>query len=388
MIHSIFWDENHSRQTCNWVSQSHLSPPKKIEPADDTLRADDFYRGASEGRAFIWRGDFHNAKLLLQAVDRRIENRNSTKKIKDIKSSKDLFHLHRQGQAHRAQILSRLLIEIKPDLSIQLRRSPDVSAAITEAIQEQLDEAQTNDSGYGGNSFVISLRELLSFISAHEWRKKGVYVSALDSNIHPYYGVFSPVRGEYLKLVSDAPISKTVKTAYDIGTGTGVIAAILAKRGIKKIIATDTSDNALLCAQENIERLNFENHIELLKTNLFPPGKADLVICNPPWIPARPTSAIEFAVYDEDSKMLKAFLSGVQNHLSNSGEAWLIMSDLAEHLGLREKDEIKNMISQGGLRLIERLDTKAEHKKAQHSGDLLQQARALEITSLWRLQKA
>jgi hypothetical protein len=58
-------------------------------------------------------------------------------------------------------------------------------------------------------SWVLSLRELLGLVSAHEWRKNGVPVAALGApphnRIHPHYGVFSPVRGEYLQLVADMP---------------------------------------------------------------------------------------------------------------------------------------------------------------------------------------
>jgi hypothetical protein len=57
-----------------------------------------------------------------------------------------------------------------------------------------------------GTPSVVSLRELLGMVGAHEWRKKGVEIAALGAaphnRIHPHYGVFSPVRGEYLDLVA------------------------------------------------------------------------------------------------------------------------------------------------------------------------------------------
>jgi 16S rRNA G1207 methylase RsmC len=382
MTHQIEWEENGLPVQRLWISQSHLSPPKKISTADDTLKADIFYQAASQGSAFVWRSDFQNAKQLLQAVERRIESQASRKKTSDIKVSKDLFHLHRQAQAHRAQLLSRLLISIEPDLSLTLRRAPDIKAVISEALgPADLEQAQKS-------GFVMSLRELLGFIGAHEWRKKGVKIQALENTIHPFYGVFSPARGEYLDLVAQAPLPPKINQAFDIGTGTGVIAAILAKRGVKKIIATELNPQAIECAKENIERLGYEKIVKIEKTDLFPPGEADLIVCNPPWVPARPTSPIELAVYDEDSKMLKAFLAGAAKHLSSKGEAWLIMSDLAEHLGLRAADEILKLIEAGGLKLIERLETRPRHEKARDSDNLLYQARSKEITSLWRLSRS
>ena len=83
--------------------------------------------------------------------------------------------------------------------------------------------------------------------------------------------------------------------------------------------------------------------------------------------------------------MLRGFLSGLAAHLETEGEGWLILSDLAEHLGLRSRNELLAWISDGGLQVLARLDTKAKHPRAADSADLLHKARAAEVTSLWRL---
>ena len=118
---------------------------------------------------------------------------------------------------------------------------------------------------------------------------------------------------------------------------------------------------------------------------MFPAGQAPLVVCNPPWLPARPSSPIEHAIYDEGSHMLRGFLSGLAAHLSPKGEGWLVLSDLAEHLGLRTREQLLAWIAEGGLRVIERHDVRPEHAKATEGGDALAAARAAEVTSLWRL---
>ena len=273
-----------------------------------------------------------------------------------------------------------LLIQIDPDHSISLRRAPDVTQACL-AVYGQVSEP-----------YVMSLRDLLGFIGSLEWRKNGMAIPALqdlgDGHIHPHYGVFAPVRSEYLALLEKAPLPSTLQNnslAFDIGTGTGVLAAVLAKRGIKKIIATDQDERAIECATENIEGLGIQKQVKLIKTNLFPEGQAPLIVCNPPWVPARPSSPIEYAVYDPESQMLKGFLAGLKDHLSSNGEGWLILSDLAEHLGLRTKAELLSWIETSGLKVIDRLDVRPTHKKALDQTDPLYRARAAEVTSLWRL---
>lgn len=128
--------------------------------------------------------------------------------------------------------------------------------------------------------------------------------------------------------------------------------------------------------------------MDLQKVDLFPQGRAPLVVCNPPWVPARPTSPVEYAVYDPDSAMLRGFLSGLKAHLSPGGEGWLILSDLAEHLGLRTREQLLQWISEAGLDVVGRLDTRPKHPKASDPNDPLHRARAAEVTSLWRLAAA
>jgi methylase of polypeptide subunit release factors len=174
-------------------------------------------------------------------------------------------------------------------------------------------------------------------------------------------------------------------TAFDIGTGTGVLSAVLAQRGIKHIIATDQDKRALECAHENLNRLGYNNQIDVVQADLFPPGKASLIVCNPPWLPARPSSPLEYAVFDPDSQMLKGFLNGLQAHLETDGEAWLIISDFAEHLGLRSRAELQNHIDIAGLKVIGKTDIKPHHPRVFDTSDPLHTARAAEMTSLWQL---
>jgi methylase of polypeptide subunit release factors len=236
----------------------------------------------------------------------------------------------------------------------------------------------------------MSLRSLQGVIGAFEWRKNGVEVPAMGEalRVFPHYGVFSPVRGEYVELVAHAPLPEAFQAhpvAFDIGVGTGVLTAVLARRGAAQVIGTDLSERALACALDNLQRLGLQNQVTLQHTDVFPDGQAAVVVCNPPWLPARPTTLLEQAVYDEGSQMLKGFLTGLPAHLCAGGEGWLILSDLAEHLGLRTRDALLGWITDAGLTVAGRMDVKPVHAKAQDTTDPLHAARSAEITSLWRL---
>ncbi len=389
----IFWHEAGQEQSTRWRSESGAPPPRRVVIADDRMTADAAYRLACEGTALFWRGDFQNARQLLQAMARRADEK--PRKVKAAPSSPtEAFHLHRQARSQRARILNMLLLPFNADHSIPLRRAPDVSSACTEAY------------GTTKEPYIASLRELLGLISAHEWRKNGVEIAALSptlsleareqtnrgansisyARIHPHYGVFSPIRGEYVDLVANAPLpDKMPPVAFDIGTGTGVLSAVLARRGVKRVIATDQDQRALTCAHENIARLGLDKQVEVVEADLFPEGRAALIVCNPPWVPARPSSALEHAIYDSESRMLKGFLNGLAAHLETGGEGWLILSDLAEHLELRTRAELLEMIAAAGLQVVGRIDVKPHHPKVSDANDALHAARNAEITSLWRL---
>ena len=394
----ITWVEAGQTRSALWHSESGWAPPKRVVIADDTLTADAAYRLAQNGTGMLWHGDFLGARQLLSALSRRVDRGRHTPTT-DLAAA---FRHHRAQALRRARLLGLVLVPLDADYTVPLRRAPDVHAACTETY------------GPAKAASVTALRELVGIIGAHEWRTTGVDVPALGARIHPHYGVFSPVRGEYLDLVNTAPLPAawaggpeagtgagsrggtvagstavtTTATAFDIGTGTGVLAAVLARRGIRHVVGTDQEPRALACAQENIERLGLSGAVDIVAADLYPAGRADLVVCNPPWIPAPAVTATDFAVYDPDSRMLRGFLSGLAEHLEPAGEGWLVLSDIAEHLGLRSRGELLDLIEDSGLEVVARLDTKPVHSRAADASDPLHAARSKEITSLWRLRAA
>ncbi|MFG2828034.1 methyltransferase [Streptomyces sp. NPDC048434] len=383
----VEWTEADEPRSARWHSENGAPPPRRIVIADDRTKADDAYKFACEGTALLWRGDFHNARQLLTALARRIDRRPRKAPPADVTQA---FHVHRAAQNHRARILGMLLVPLDATLAVPLHRAPDVREACARAYGpgRPADGEAAGAEGSGPTASLVSLRELLALIGANEWRKKGVEIPALGGDrIHPHYGVFSPARGEYVDLVAEAPLPDE-DLAFDIGTGTGVLASVLARRGVRRVVATDQDPRALACARENTERLGVGEQVEVIEADLFPAGRAPLIVCNPPWVPAKPTSPVEYAVYDPGNRMLYGFLSGLADHLTPDGEGWLILSDLAEHLGLRAHAELLDAFAKAGLTILGRLDITPRHPRARDTSDPLHVARAAEVTSLWRLGTA
>ena len=87
----------------------------------------------------------------------------------------------------------------------------------------------------------------------------------------------------------------------DIGVGSGAIAVTLALETKAQIFATDVSRAALLIAAENARKLGA--HISLMACDLgsaFADGSFDMVVSNPPYVPARDRDTLQREVRDSE----------------------------------------------------------------------------------------
>lgn len=85
-------------------------------------------------------------------------------------------------------------------------------------------------------------------------------------------------------------IKKDFKHVLDIGTGSGCIACTIAKNTDATVLGVDISSDALRVALDNVTKLGINNRAVFRKSNLFEKVRAeekfDMIISNPPYIPA------------------------------------------------------------------------------------------------------
>lgn len=352
-----------------WRSEAEAPAPRNVVVADDRMRAEDAFRRMKAGTWLLYTGDFQNARQLLAAVGRRV-SKPARRAGGAPASLKERFLAERRARSQEHAVLSRLLVPLDVDYRVALRRGPDARDAC-EHLWGSPDAPLT----------VVSLRELLGMMGAEAWRQKGVEVPGLPGRIHPHYGVFSPTRPEYPALLAEAPPPEG-KRVFDLGTGTGVLSFLLLARGARNVVATDIEPRAVACANDNASRLGYADRFEAIERPLYPEGRADLVICNPPWVPEVPRTRIDRAIYDPDGAMLRGFLQGLPMHLEPGGEGWLLLSDLAERLGLREPGALDEQIAEAGLRILWTREAAPAHGRAQDRADPLHEARSQERTRL------
>ena len=150
-----------------------------------------------------------------------------------------------------------------------------------------------------------------------------------------------------------------LKSALDIGTGTGILACTIAKYTLSKSTALDVSDNALKIAEENIKNLNLSEKVKTLKSNLFEKvsEKYDLIVSNPPYIPLSEKATIQkevtfdpdLALYTKDEKGLEFYekiSKNAKNYLNKNGY-------LLFEMGLGQSEDIKQTLEQEGYKNIQ-----------------------------------
>lgn len=150
-----------------------------------------------------------------------------------------------------------------------------------------------------------------------------------------------------------------LKSALDIGTGTGILACTIAKYTLSKSTALDVSDNALKIAEENIKNLDLSEKVKTLKSNLFEKvsEKYDLIVSNPPYIPLSEKATIQkevtfdpdLALYTKDEKGLEFYekiSKNAKNYLNQNGY-------LLFEMGLGQSEDIKQILEQEGYKNIQ-----------------------------------
>ena len=85
---AVTWIEDGTERRAGWRPENGATPPREIVVIDDDIAADSALRMARAGTGLLWRGDFHNARQLMRALDRRMEKRAARKKAKAQKASR------------------------------------------------------------------------------------------------------------------------------------------------------------------------------------------------------------------------------------------------------------------------------------------------------------
>lgn len=153
--------------------------------------------------------------------------------------------------------------------------------------------------------------------------------------------VYEPAEDSFLLRNYISELELDGKKALDMGTGSGIVALEMAKKGAK-VTAADINNEAVEKLSEKIDGTGQD--IEVKMSDLFSDleGEYDLIAFNPPYLPG------EKGVGDEEiwrggekgTELTERFLEDIDNYLTEGGYAVVILSSRADHERITEKYEL------------------------------------------------
>ncbi|MCK5427583.1 MAG: methyltransferase, partial [Thermodesulfovibrionia bacterium] len=170
--------------------------------------------------------------------------------------------------------------------------------------------------------------------------------------------LFQPKRGYRFSvealLLEDFISAKRLYRGVELGTGSGIISILLAKK-LKhaKVIAVEIQKSLAQCAEKNVEQNKLDDRIEILTEDIrnlqkvLPPNKFDFVFSNPPFRKVK-TGLIsgdhERAVARHEINItLKDIIHTASYLLKNTGKFYVIFHPfrLIELIGLLKKAKLE-----------------------------------------------
>jgi tRNA1Val (adenine37-N6)-methyltransferase len=133
----------------------------------------------------------------------------------------------------------------------------------------------------------------------------------------------------------------------DIGAGTGLLSLMLAQKTEAAIDAVEVDEIALLQAKENIQSSPWNERIQLFCKDIqsfHPPGKYDLIVCNPPFYKNEMHSRLQEEKVAKHSLLLsfEELLESVDRLLSDWGRFAVLLT-------YSHKNEFKKMAAAYGF---------------------------------------
>ena len=147
----------------------------------------------------------------------------------------------------------------------------------------------------------------------------------------------------------------------DLGTGSGAIAlSLLQELPRARAIAVDVSAGALAVAKRNAERHRLSDRLQLVESDLFsaldPPGAFDLIVSNPPYVPADHLSGLQREVRHEPPGALDGGPDGlavIRRLLKEAPDFLPAKGYLVFEIGFDQHEAVKRLIDHGAWELIE-----------------------------------
>jgi len=237
--------------------------------------------------------------------------------------------------------------------------------------------------------FYLPLVDILGLNGSQQWYLRGMRYPMLKKALHPFYGVYFPVRFEHLELFN-AWLEQDKEErdfCYDIGAGAGVLTFIMLKHGVRAVYATDLNPNAIESMSQDLKLQELSDRVELSKTDLFgaQQKKSSLIVFNPPWLPGEVFSLNDLGInYAGD--LFSRFFSEAHKRLAPEGRLVMLFSNFAQLAKVRRNNPIEvELETENRFQLLNYEEVKVMAPSSKNRRSWLSELRKKERVQLWEL---
>ncbi len=144
--------------------------------------------------------------------------------------------------------------------------------------------------------------------------------------LHP--DVYEPAEDTFL--LAETVDVRPNEVALDIGTGTGLIALLMARKA-RYVLGVDINPKAVELARRNAQ-LNGIRNVEFKLSDLFQnvSGRFDVITFNAPYLPGKPEEPIDLALIGGETgrEVIDRFIGEVPYYLTENGRVYLVQSSI------------------------------------------------------------
>jgi SAM-dependent methyltransferase len=219
------------------------------------------------------------------------------------------------------------------------------------------------------------------------WFEEGTHLAVLGHRIHPYFGTYVPNRTTHLELFGTwlSQYTGPRTQAVDVGTGSGVLALMLAWGGFERVLATDNNPNAIESVERQLARSKPRPPVELDLCDLLgsDPTPNDLIVFNPPWMQGEVDDLLDQALYFEPG-LFERFFDQALEKLAPDGRVVLVFSNVIQLVQPNVPHPILSELDRARFRLVSKLQRKVKGSPKPGGG----RRRTREKVEVWELARA
>lgn len=249
--------------------------------------------------------------------------------------------------------LHRLMVVFRGDRIQRVHHAPDLRGLMRYL---EGDTAYLRD-----RHFLLPVRKALRIATDIQRFREGVWIPALGGRLYVFPHVFVPSDQKVVTLLADHLDVRETDRVLDMGTGTGLLALIVARKGAHTVVATDNNPAAVNNARFNVEHWGLTERIDVRgPAHLFEGlqgERFDVMLFNAPWIEGEPKTLYETAIYDKDYAVITEFIQRAPDHLTSEGRVLLQYSKISQLTGHGSIQNLHDLIEANGLTIVQRWST-------------------------------